>query len=154
MEKKPASCTTTSLFYCNPFKELFLYLALLNRNCFVTAFVLKSGCKGMTFSRTIQMFSKKNALKHAVFRLFDKKLGIWRSFTFYYLCVRVYALALQKTVLRLMCGRLSPCGIAAVRKVYPLRYHLCAIPPVLIAKDFLFFSKKVSQVSLAAVFAA
>ena len=74
--------------YCNLFKELFLQSLLSNRNRFATAFVLKSGCKGMSFFGTLQMFSKKNALKHKEFRLFDK---IWRNggeITFYNICAR------------------------------------------------------------------
>ena len=63
MEKKPASCTTTSLFIVIFSKNSFFCRPFWLSDCFVTAFVLKSGCKGMGFSHTIQMFSKENEKK-------------------------------------------------------------------------------------------
>ena len=46
-----ASCTTTSLFYVNLFKERFSLMP--HKRC-----LSFSGCKGMTFFSTHQMFSE------------------------------------------------------------------------------------------------
>ena len=70
-----ASCTTTSLLYCNLFKELCFVCSAELCNRFVTAFVLKSGCKGKGIYGYCQTFSKKNVGKYQSFRLFDKIQG-------------------------------------------------------------------------------
>ena len=67
-EVKFASCTTTSLFIVIFSKNSFFICPLKLWNCFVTAFVLKSGCKGSQFYNTKQMFSWKMCSKTYCFR--------------------------------------------------------------------------------------
>ena len=59
--------------YCNPFKELFLYLLPSISAALLAAFVLKSGCKGRHLSNTNQTFKGKICRKTCYFAFLYKR---------------------------------------------------------------------------------
>ena len=67
-----ASCTT-SLFYVNLFQRTLSFIApfsnTLYRRQLQVSFVLESGCKGIAFWLTNQIFSQKSCLKTYLFNI-------------------------------------------------------------------------------------
>ena len=85
---KSASCTTTSLFIVIFSKNSFFIRSFKLWNCFVTAFVLKSGCKGSQFYNTKQMFLWKMCSKTYCFRFVLQNEGKYGRFHLLYIHAR------------------------------------------------------------------
>ena len=109
VEAKSASCTTTSLFIVIFSKNSFFRYSFRLSNCFVTAFVLKSGCKGMKFFDSFQIFRKKKCCKTCVFSFDWQNNGkTWAIHLLLFTCARYGVLWLPFAVTELGKCRIAP----------------------------------------------